>query len=114
MADKSGPPTIANRQGHLNKKGINDSASYVREPQGNGIAECFVRILKNNLLWIRSFRTVEELRLAFLAFKKAYNRLWRIGRHGSGQGRTEGEGHSGGMTFPPELSEKPQTATRRT
>ena len=62
--------------------GIKDSASYVREPQGNGIAERFVRILKENLLWIRSFQTVEELRLALLAFKETYNRKWRIGRHG--------------------------------
>ena len=30
--------------------GIKDSPSYVREPQGNGIAERFVRILKENLL----------------------------------------------------------------
>nr|WP_235669699.1 integrase core domain-containing protein [Solidesulfovibrio carbinolicus] len=62
--------------------GIEDSASYVREPQGNGIAERFVRILKENLLWFRSFQTVEELRLALLAFKETYNRKWRIGRHG--------------------------------
>lgn len=51
-------------------------------PQGNGIAERFVRILKENLLWVRSFRTVEDLRLALLAFKETYNRKWRIGRHG--------------------------------
>ena len=54
----------------------------MREPQGNGIAERFVRILKENLLWVRSFDTVEELRLALLAFKDTYNRQWRIGRHG--------------------------------
>ena len=45
-------------------------------------ADGFVRILKENLLWVRSFRTVEELRLALLAFKETYNRRWRIGRHG--------------------------------
>jgi len=50
--------------------GIADSTSYVREPQGNGIAVRFVRILKENLLWIRSFNTVEEFRLAPLAFRK--------------------------------------------
>lgn len=62
--------------------GMKDSASYVRESQGNGIAKRFVRILKENLLWVRSFRTVEELRLALLDFKETYNRQWRIGRHG--------------------------------
>ena len=62
--------------------GINSSPSYVREPQGNGIAERFVRILKENLLWVRRFRTVEELRQALLAFKETYNTRWRVGRHG--------------------------------
>ena len=40
----------------------------MREPQSNGTAERFARILKENLLWVRSFDTVEELRLALLAF----------------------------------------------
>ena len=69
-------------QNEIKFLGIKDSASYVREPQGNGIAERFVRILKENLLWVRSFDTIEELRLALLAFKDTYNRQWRIGRHG--------------------------------
>ncbi|WP_018124138.1 integrase core domain-containing protein, partial [Desulfovibrio oxyclinae] len=58
------------------------SPSFVREPQGNGIAERFVRILKENLLWVRRFNTVEELRKALLKFKETYNRQWIIGRHG--------------------------------
>jgi len=62
--------------------GIKDSASFVREPQGNGIAERFVRILKENLLWVQGFKTVEELRQGLHAFKETYNRLWRVGRHG--------------------------------
>lgn len=62
--------------------GIKDSPFYVREPQGNGIAERFVRILKENLLWVRRFQRVEELRQGLLAFKDTYNRHWRIGRHG--------------------------------
>ncbi|WP_028588283.1 integrase core domain-containing protein, partial [Desulfocurvus vexinensis] len=62
--------------------GIKSSPSYVREPQGNGIAERFVRTLKENLLWVRHFDTVEELRLALLEFKETYNREWIVGRHG--------------------------------
>lgn len=62
--------------------GIESSPSYVREPQGNGIAERFVRILKENLLWVRHFETVEDLRRALLEFKETYNRKWIIGRHG--------------------------------
>lgn len=62
--------------------GIESSPSYVREPQGNGIAERFVRFLKENLLWARHFNTFEELRKALLEFKETYNRQWILGRHG--------------------------------
>jgi len=31
-------------------------ASFVREPEGNGVAERFIRTLKENLLWVRVFR----------------------------------------------------------
>ena len=53
--------------------GIESSPSFVREPEGNGVAERFIRTLKENLLWVRSFDTIEELRLALLAFKRTYN-----------------------------------------
>ena len=33
-------------------------------------------------LWVRPFATVEELRLALLAFKRTYNQSWIIERHG--------------------------------
>lgn len=39
-------------------------------------------MLKENLLWVRTFRTVEELRLALLEFKRSYNENWLIERHG--------------------------------
>jgi putative transposase len=42
--------------------GIEASPSLVREPQGNGVAERFIRTLKGNLLWVRMFKTVGELR----------------------------------------------------
>lgn len=69
-------------QEELRFLGIRSSPAFVREPQGNGIAERFVRTLKENLLWIKTFNTVEELRLALMTFKDAYNHKWMIGRHG--------------------------------
>ena len=69
-------------QKELRFLGIKISPSFVREPQGNGIAERFVRTLKENLLWVRRFATVEELRLALMKFKDAYKHKWMIGRHG--------------------------------
>jgi transposase InsO family protein len=41
--------------------GMTSSPSFVRGPQGNGIAERFVRAPKENLLWVRPFATVAEL-----------------------------------------------------
>lgn len=69
-------------QGELRFLGIESSPSFVREPEGNGCAERFIRTLKEQLLWIRSFDTVEELRLALLDFRDRYNREWLIERHG--------------------------------
>ena len=49
--------------------GIESSPSFVREPEGHGVAERFIRTLKENVLWVRSFETIEELRLAVLAWR---------------------------------------------
>ena len=47
--------------------GIERSPSFVREPEGNGVAERVIRTLKEHLLWGRRFDTIEALRLALLA-----------------------------------------------
>ena len=62
--------------------GIASSPAFVREPEGNGCVERFIRTLKENLLWLRRFDTIEELRLALHAFKDTYNRTWIVERHG--------------------------------
>lgn len=49
---------------------------------GNGCAERFIRTLKENLLWVRTFETVEDLRVALLEFRETYNTTWLIERHG--------------------------------
>jgi len=54
----------------------------VRAPEGNGCAERFIRTLKENLLWMRSFDTVEELRQALLEFRDTYSATWLVERHG--------------------------------
>src|SRR5258705_2143440 len=48
----------------------------VREPEGNGVAERFIRTLKENLLWVRTFDTIEELRAALVEFARHYNETW--------------------------------------
>ena len=62
--------------------GIESSPAFVRAPEGNGCAERFIRTLKENLLWVRHFETIEELRQALLAFREVYNTTWLIERHG--------------------------------
>jgi len=69
-------------QGELRFLGIASSPAFVRAPEGNGCAERFIRTLKENLLWVRTFQTVEELRLALLEFRETYNATWLIERHG--------------------------------
>jgi transposase InsO family protein len=62
--------------------GAKRSPAFIRAPEGNGCAERFIRTLKENLLWVRWFETIEDLRQALLAFQKTYNERWLIERHG--------------------------------
>ena len=63
--------------------GIESSPSFVREPEGNGCAEWFIKVLKENLLWPRSFESIEELRQALSDFKRFYNHNWLMGKYGN-------------------------------
>ena len=69
-------------QEELRFLGIRSSPSFVAVPEGNGCAERFIRTLKEQLLWVEHFETVEELRQALLAFKQRYNQHWLVERHG--------------------------------
>jgi putative transposase len=61
---------------------IESSPAFVREPEGNGCVERFIRTLKENLLWVRRFDTIEELRVALHRFQEIYNPTWIVERHG--------------------------------
>lgn len=69
-------------QKELRFLGITSSPAFVRAPEGNGCAERFIRTLKENLLWVRSFDSVEDLRVALIEFRETYNTIWLIERHG--------------------------------
>jgi transposase InsO family protein len=69
-------------QAEIRFLGITSSPAFVREPEGNGCAERFIRTLKENLLWVRTFETVEDLRQALLEFKRLYNDHWIFERLG--------------------------------
>ena len=70
-------------QSEIKCQGIEASPSYVSEPGGNGVAGRFIRTLKENLLWVRTFKTIEELRAELVAFaRSAYNETWLVARQG--------------------------------
>jgi len=78
----NGPQYINDHvQQELGFIGIESSPSFVRSLQRNGVAERFIRTLKEQLLWVRHFDTVEEVRQALLDFKQTFNSEWLLERH---------------------------------
>ena len=69
-------------QAEIKFLGITSSPSFVRQPEGNGVAERFIRTLKENLLWVQTFDTIEDLRGALTDFARRYNETWLVARHG--------------------------------
>ena len=60
---------------------MESSPAFVRQPEGNGCVQRFIRTLKEQLLWVRTFQTVEELRQALAEFRERYNQRWIVQRH---------------------------------
>jgi transposase InsO family protein len=57
----------------LRRLGMTLSYIYPLRPSGNGVAERFVRTLRENLLSVRSFQDLSELRRGVGAFRQQYN-----------------------------------------
>jgi len=62
--------------------GMESSPSFVRQAECNGCVERFIRTLKKQLLWVRTFQNVEELRCALAEFCERYNQRWIVQRLG--------------------------------
>jgi transposase InsO family protein len=62
--------------------GIKESYAFLEEPQTNGVAERFNRTLKEQVVYGRVFRDIEELRAAVAAFVETYNREWLLEKNG--------------------------------
>jgi transposase InsO family protein len=60
--------------------GIAQSFSFVAQPQGNGIAERFIKTLKQQAIYGHAFRNAEEVHQAVAKFVHDYNHHWRIER----------------------------------
>ena len=62
--------------------GIKPSFSFVSEPETNGVAERFNRTLKEQAIYGRVFRNIEEVRSAVADFINKYNQQWLIAKLG--------------------------------
>jgi hypothetical protein len=52
------------------------------DTRSNDCAERFIYTLKENLLWARTFETVEQPRQVLLDFRETYNANWLVERYG--------------------------------
>lgn len=68
--------------GSLSWLGIHDDAAFIGEPETNGCAERWIRTLKEQCLWARTYQNLDDLRIAVATFVKTYNHQWLIQRHG--------------------------------
>jgi len=69
-------------QNEIRRLGIEPSFSFVQEPQTNGVVERFNRTLKEQAIYGKVFKNVDEVRQAVLEFRNNYNRFWRLGKLG--------------------------------
>jgi transposase InsO family protein len=54
----------------------------VGEPECNGVAERFIRTLKEECLYLHDLKSLEEARQEIDAFVERYNREWLLERQG--------------------------------
>ena len=62
--------------------GIAPSFAFVAEPQTNGVTERFNRTLKEQVIYGRNYRTIEEVRSAVADFIDRYNQQWLVEKLG--------------------------------
>jgi len=69
-------------QNQIKAWGIAPSFAFLREPETNGVAERFIRTLKEQAIYGRAFRNLEHVREAVIEFVERYNQQWRIEKNG--------------------------------
>jgi len=62
--------------------GIKPSFAFVEQPQTNGVAERFNRTLKEQVIYGRIFRNIDDVRRAVGKFVEDYNAQWRVEKNG--------------------------------
>jgi hypothetical protein len=69
-------------QAEIDFLGIARSPAFHYEPETNGCAEKAIQTLKEQLLWIEPFDTLDELRTRVRRFGRDFNEHWLLERHG--------------------------------
>jgi putative transposase len=67
-------------QNQLRFFGMTPSFAFVREPETNGVAERFIRTLKEQVVFGRIFQDIEEVRAAVRTYFDRYNQHWLFGK----------------------------------
>jgi len=65
-------------QAEIDHLGIARSPAYHYEPETNGCVEKFIQTLKEQVLWIERFDSLEELRARIRRFAADYNEHWLL------------------------------------
>jgi len=66
----------------LHHWGIKPSFAFIEQPQTNGVAERFNKTLKEQVIYGRTLRTIEEVRQVVGQFVARYNAQWRLEKNG--------------------------------
>jgi len=82
--DNGSPDQSHHFQAELRFLGLERSPASVREPEGNGVVERFIRTLKEQLLWAQRFDTVADLLVARHTFREQYNQQWLVAKPNDG------------------------------
>jgi len=69
-------------QAEIDFLGIARSPAYHYEPETNGCAEKAIQTLKEQVLWIEPFDTLDQLRARVRRFGRDFNQHWLLERHG--------------------------------
>ena len=69
-------------QNQLKFFGMAPSFAFVRQPETNGVAERFIRTLKEQIVFGRFYQDIEEVRAAVRAYFERYNQHWLLEKNG--------------------------------
>jgi transposase InsO family protein len=80
--DHGSPFMSEHFQSQLRFFGMASSFAFVREPETNGVAERFIRTLKEQIVFGRIYQDIEEVRTAVRAYFDRYNQHWLLEKNG--------------------------------